>query len=162
MNRKVSIWRKIVLIAVILFSAMGSANAEPNVTINISGTPIVGESTIDIINVNFTDFNKSDTYYITVFNDTNGNLTLDNNDQIENYQTGLLEGGTEQIIPVNWTPQSTGLHWVDALGASRSSRRGVFVSDTKEIYPVPELATLILTSAGILGLIGLTRMRRKD
>lgn len=30
------------------------------------------------------------------------------------------------------------------------------------VNPVPELSTIILTSAGILGLIGLTRMRRKD
>jgi len=159
MSQNISIMGKIGLIAVILFSAIGFASAnEQNVTINIYDTPIIGKSTTDIIKVNFTNFSLNNPYFITVFNDTNGNGELDFTDITEYEKNGRLQGLPYQIISVDWIPASTGLHWVDAGGVINR----VFVSDTKPVYPVPELSTIALTSAGILGLIGLTRMRRND
>lgn len=157
MNTNISLTGRIGLIAVILFSAMGYANAIPNVTINIYDTPVLGEITTDIIKVNFTGFAIDNRYFITVYNDTNNNGDWDSGDQTEYEKNGLLHGDPFQIISVDWTPTVMGLHWVDAGGV----RSHVFVSDTKPIYPVPELGTMALTSVGILGLIGLTRMRRK-
>lgn len=161
MNKNTPIWGKIALIAVILFSAMGSANAtEPNVTIEISGTAVVDEITTNIIKVNFTDFATPASYFINVIKDNNSNGVWDSDDQYVYSKSGSLNGLAAEIISVDWIPEATGLHWVDALGAFRSTRVGVFVSDTKEVSPVPELTTVVLISTGIMGLIW-TRWRSK-
>ena len=157
MRKKISIRGKIALISVILLFGMGSANAAV-IDIDISGTPVVGVSTINIIKVNFTDFTSDSPYFITVFNDTNSDGVLGNGDLQEYKTQGWLVGLPVETKYVDWVPQSTGLHWVVSGGVNYT----VYVSDSEQTFPVPEMNTIVLTSAGILGLMGLTRMRRKD
>jgi hypothetical protein len=58
MNKNTPIWGKIALISVILLFGMGSANAAVNIDIVVSGTPVVGVSTINIIKHDFRAFHS--------------------------------------------------------------------------------------------------------
>jgi hypothetical protein len=68
-----------------------------------------------------------------------------------------LLGLQVETIYVNWVPQSTGLHRVVSGGVNYM----VYVSDSEEIFPVPELSPFILTSAGIVGLVLISRRYKK-
>ncbi len=125
------------------------------VKILINGTPVVNESAGNILKVKFSNFSRDDKYVINIFNDTNNNGSLDfSEDEIVYTQNGTLNGSQEQIIPVNWTPESTGKHWVVASGGRYIE---VFVTDIKPLSPIPELATIVLVGAGMIGLMAVRR-----
>jgi len=68
------------------------------------------------------------------------------------------------LISIDWTPDKTGNYTVYAWGADINSSTSivVFDDDFKPINVTSELTTIVLTSAGLIGVLGLARMKRKE
>jgi len=82
--------------------------------------------------------------------------------------TGLLKGLSIEKIPINWEPVEDGNYTLTATGIGVDfsieipSIIAVYSSKSIPISPVPELSTILLTSAGLIGVLGLARMKRKE
>ncbi|VVB87561.1 Uncharacterised protein [uncultured archaeon] len=76
---------------------------------------------------------------------------------------GKLATGND-VIPINWVVPNDRKHTytVIATGMSGTTIRQKLVLSMAPVEPVPELSTVVLTSSGVIGLLGLVRMRRKD
>jgi S-layer protein (TIGR01567 family) len=118
------------------------------VNINISGIPIIGHATSKILNVEYTNFNSGDPYNISI--------TAPNGTRVY-YDSGTLTGTSLEIIPMNWIPSNTGNHTIEAWGRGMIDSTPVYIYDSEVVAPVPELETIVLVTAGILGLIVIRR-----
>jgi pimeloyl-ACP methyl ester carboxylesterase len=122
------------------------------VNINITGIPVMGINTTDILKVEYTNFTSGDPYNISI---TAPNATRVYCD------SGNLTAGTE-IIPINWTPSTTGNHTIIAWGRGMIDSTPVYIYDSAVVSPIPELSTAILTPAGLLGVLLVSRKFRKN
>jgi hypothetical protein len=119
----------------------------PGVKIQVIGIPVTGINTSDILKVEYTNFISGDAYNVSItFNGT----------QVY-YDSGNLTGTSPEIIPINWTASSTGNHTILAWGSGMVDSTPVHICDSTVIAPIPELATIILAGAGMIGLIGIRR-----
>jgi hypothetical protein len=119
----------------------------PGVKIQVLGIPVIGINTSDILKVEYTNFSYGDAYNVSItFNGT----------QVY-YESGNLTGTSPEIIPINWTASSTGNHTILAWGSGMVDSTPVHIYDSTVVAPIPELATIILTGAGMIGLIGIRR-----
>jgi hypothetical protein len=118
------------------------------VNINIKGIPVIGHATDKILNVEYTNFNSGDPYNISI-KAPNGTRVY--------YNSGTLTGTNQEIISIKWTPRSKGNHTIEAWGRGMINSTPVFIYDSEVVAPVPELETIVLVTAGILGLIGIRR-----
>jgi parallel beta-helix repeat protein len=122
-----------------------------NVKINITGTPQIGKSTGKILKVEYTNFSLGDPYNITITAPNGTGVYCD---------SGNLTGANPEIIPINWTPGSTGNHKIEAWGRGMIDSTPLYVYDSAVVSPIPELSTMILTGIGMLGLVFLARRKR--
>ncbi len=119
----------------------------PGVKIHVLGIPVTGINTSDILKVEYTNFSSGDAYNVSItFNGT----------QVY-YESGNLTGTSPEIIPINWTASSTGNHTILAWGSGMVDSTPVHIYDSTVVAPIPELATIILAGAGMIGLIGIRR-----
>jgi hypothetical protein len=58
---------------------------------------------------------------------------------------------------MNWIPSNTGNHTIEAWGRGMIDSTPVYIYDSEVVAPVPELETIVLVTAGILGLIVIRR-----
>jgi hypothetical protein len=123
-----------------------------DVNISVTGVGEVGHSIKDIAKVKYTNFSSGDDYNISVYYP---NKTLAKN------MSGTLTGANPEIIPVNYTPPVTGNYTVNASGRSIVDSKSVDAYPSGIVPVVPELATVVLVSAGILGLIGMRRYKKE-
>lgn len=128
-----------------------SLGAEKTPTVRIAnGMLYVNQNANGSLNVTYGNFSSGDSSDIIIYKDTNGNGTLDIPGDTEVYnQTDALTGSDDQVIKVNWIPDSTGLNWVVANGVHSS----IVVTDIKPVSPVPELVTVALVGIGLIGLM---------
>lgn len=121
---------------------------------NMTGTPVVNESTVKILAEDFMNFTPGDPYNITI--------TRIADDVVEFNKSGTLLGLPKQTIAINWIPKTKGDYILRSEANTMVETRTVQVINQKVISPVPELSTLVLLSAGLLGLFGLSKRQRKD
>ncbi len=154
---KEKIWMKVskTVIVMLLFAGIsaGIVSGTPDVKINITGIPVVGQNANAVLKADYTNFAFNDIYLIVIHNKTN---------QVVYNQVGRLSGMPKETIQVNWTPKENGTHLVTASGVGITFEDLIIVSDSAVISPIPELPTLVLMSAGLLGLFGLVRWRRMN
>ena len=120
----------------------------------MSGVPIINESTINILAEDFINFNAGDRYNITITRVTGG--------IVEYNASGTLLGLPKETIKVNWTPQTQGSYILRSDANTTTESKVVQVINQKVISPIPELATIVLVSAGLLGLFGLAKRRKNN
>jgi len=121
---------------------------------NMSALPLINESTKDILAEDYMNFTLGDQYNITIKRVSDG--------VVEFTESGTLQGWPKQTIPINWTPATAGDYILRSEGSTMAGTTTVQVINQKVISPVPELSTLVLMSAGILGLFGLARWRKNS
>jgi parallel beta-helix repeat protein len=119
-----------------------------SVNINISRIPVITKANSNIL-VEFTNFSPGDPYNISI-NAPNGTRVY--------YDNSSLTGTKLQIIPINWTPQSTGNYTTEAWGRGMIDSAPVYVYDSK-VVPVSGLGLIVLIAAVMLGFIGTKRKR---
>ena len=73
---------------------------------------------------------------------------------------GPLPATPFYIQEVHWTPSDSSTYTIYATGASGPGKRKITAQ--APIIPSPEAGTMILTTTGMLGLIGIVRLRRRD
>jgi len=159
---------KIVLVFVLamLFTAGAAAAGGLDVTIlPESGPHVSPDGTIlvplgaDAFNsvglaVNFGGFAKGNPYTINIVNKASVPVfTLG----------GTLPTGND-IIPLHWVVpiDKTQTYTAIATGANGQTLRMKLATSMAPIAPTPELSTVALMSAGMIGLLGLVRSQRRD
>ena len=126
----------------------------PIVDINITGVLSVGKSTKNVLATDYRNFIAGDPYKINI------TRISDNLEVFED--SGTLIGGPKQTIPIVWTPKDTSDYLVVAKGDTIVASNKITVIDFEVVAPVPELSTIVLMSAGLLGLFGFIRLRRRN
>lgn len=121
---------------------------------NMTGIPVVNESTVNKLAEDFMNFALADPYTITITRVSDG--------VVEFSESGTLLGSPKQTIAIDWIPKAKGDYILRSEANTIAETRTVLVINQKVISPVPELSTLILLSAGLFGLFGLSRRQRKD
>ncbi len=119
-----------------------------SVNIKVKGTPLMGINTSDILKVEYTNFSLGDAYNISIIAPNGTKVYYDN---------GTLTRANPEIIPINWTPSSSGNHTIEAWGRGMINSTLVYLYDSEVVSPVPEFGTVVLVAAGMLGLIGIRR-----
>ncbi len=114
------------------------------VKINITVTPIIGVTTKDILKVEYTGFSLGDPYNISI--------TAPNGTRVY-YESGNLTGANPEIIPISWTPSITGNHTIEAWGRGMIDSTPLYIYDSAVVSPIPEAATIVLVTAGMMGLV---------
>ncbi|HWQ96236.1 MAG TPA: NosD domain-containing protein [Candidatus Methylomirabilis sp.] len=125
----------------------------PTVIINLSGIIFVNKTTENILGVDYWNFNATDPYNISI-------TRIDDNSTVY-IKNGTLKRERKKIIPINWTPQDTRQYLIEAKSNNTVNNRTITVYDFEIVSPIPELSTLALISAGLVGLSGLARIQRK-
>ena len=122
------------------------------VDINLTGPLVVGISAKDFLAADYRNFNINDPYNITITRLSDG---------FEEFSTdGVLAGGSKQTIPIDWKPLTKGNYRVVAKSDTTIAAKETLV-DMEIVSPIPELSTLALMSAGLIGLFGLTGWNRR-
>ena len=118
---------------------------------NMTGIPVVNESTVNILAEDFMNFSVGDHYNITITRVSDG--------VVEFNTSGTLMGLTKETIKVNWIPKGKVAYILRSEANTTADAKIVQVINQKVISPVPELSTIVLLSAGLIGLFGLARRR---
>ena len=118
---------------------------------NMTGIPVVNESTVNILAEDFMNFTLGDQYNITITRVSDG--------VVEFNTSGTLMGLTKETIKVNWIPKGKVAYILRSEANTTADAKIVQVINQKVISPVPELSTIVLLSAGLIGLFGLARRR---
>jgi hypothetical protein len=129
-----------------------------SVEILVNGVLLINVSASHNLTVRYSNFSSGDASSITIKRDTNGNFSLDPEDEVVYTQNDTLDGSASQIIHVNWIPERAGQHWVVANGKDGN----IFVTDIQPVWPVPEVATVVLVAVGMTGLMGVLAVRKKN
>jgi hypothetical protein len=124
----------------------------PGVLVRVTGVGVIGTNIMDIARVEYSNFSSGDAYNISV-NYPNGTLAK--------FTSGTLSGATMEIIPVDYVPIVTGDHNVTAYGNGIIGSTEILASDSAPVPVVPELSSIVLLSAGLVGLIGIRRFKRE-
>ncbi len=96
------------------------------VWINITGIPVIGTSTKDILKVEYRNFSLNDPCNISI--------TAPNGTRVY-YDSGNLTGANPEIIPINWTPSTTGNHTIEAWGRGMIDSTPVYIYDSAVVTP---------------------------
>ena len=157
----------LVLVLAMLFNIGAAAAAGMDVTIlpepgdphvSPDGTILVpvGADAFDSVGlaVSFSGFATGDPYVINI---------LDKNDVSVYPAGGTLPTGND-IIPLHWVVPNdkSQTYTLIATGVGGTELRTKFLTSMAPIAPAPELSTVALMSAGMIGLFGLVRIQRRD
>ena len=158
---------EIIIAVVFMFLFIGSASATLTIEPNdgFSDEPIivtVGENAYETINLSvvYEGMSEGSRYSVVVRRgeyDENGEIVWSAPN--DNGTQGDLPEVPNYTQEVNWTPEDTDAYTINATGASASGSRRIAAAAL--INPVPEMSTIALTSAGILGLVLISRRYRK-
>ena len=158
----------IMVLAVLLLAGAASAGTTVTLPVNTKDVAIGGSTTFDVV--------------LATSHEGNGTLNWEADDSAI---TATLDGGTLatsghiDVVTVKNVPQSHTLTVVVGAGAVVGQEYSVDVNycygnpavcDNGKIkaraeatvIPTPELSTVILTSGGLIGMLGLMRIRRKE
>jgi hypothetical protein len=124
----------------------------PSVFVHVTGVGVIGTNIMNIATVEYSNFSSGDAYNISVYY-PNGTLAK--------FTSGTLSGANIEIIPVDYVPIVTGDHNVTAYGNGIIGSTEILASDSAPVPVVPELSTLVLLSAGLVGLIGIRRYKKE-
>jgi hypothetical protein len=150
-----------IIALIVLFSTMGLANASP-------ATLDLNPLSQDI------EVGTTGTYNLTLNTTSSGYLSWETENPFLNAsidsalpgQTGNISVGTGLSPHTLYvTPLSgitIGTQYDITIWHTQGAGKVAKATATAGVIPIPELSTIALTSAGILGLIGLTRIQRKD
>lgn len=155
-----------VLVLAMLFTAGAAAAGGLEVTIlpesgphvALDGTVLVpvGADAYDSVGlaVKFGGFASGNPYAINI---------VDKNNVPAYTLGGTLPTGND-IIPLHWVVPNdkTQTYTVIATGVGGTTLRMKLATSIAPIAPTPELSTAALMSAGMIGLFGLVRIRRRD
>lgn len=156
----------LVLVLAMLFTAGTAAAAGLDVTIlPESGPHVSPDGTINVpegvdafnsvgLAVSFGGFALNDPYLISI-NDQSNNPVYSSG--------GFLSTGINEI-PVHWIVPNdrTKTYTLVATGVGKIALRTKLAMSMAPIAPAPELSTVALMSAGMIGLLGLVRTQRRD
>jgi len=121
---------------------------------NMTGTPVINESTEEILAEDFMNFSTGDPYSITITRVIDG--------VVEFNKSGTLMGLNKETITLDWIPTTQGSYILRSNANTTADARIVKVINQKVISPIPELSTIALVSAGLIGLLGLVSRRRSS
>jgi len=125
---------------------------EPKVKVQVTGVGVVGVNIMNIAKVEYKNFSSGDAYNMSVYY-PNGTLAK--------YTSGTLSGVSTEIIPVDYVPEVIGDHNVTAYGNGIVGSTAITATDSAPVPVVPELSTIVLLSAGLVGLIGIRRYKKE-
>jgi len=108
---------------------------------------------MNILAEDFMNFSAGDPYMITVIKVADGT--------VEYNASGTLVGDPKQTVKVAWVPKTMGAYLLRSEANTTADTKIVQVINQKVISPVPELSTIVLVSAGLIGLFGLAGRRRR-
>jgi hypothetical protein len=131
-----------------------SFSLKEQIDINIKGVPVVGKSTKNILEADYSNFTAGDPYNITITRISDSLAVFTDK--------GTLMGVPKQTIPIGWKPQDKGDYVVVAKGGTISASNKVTVIDSEVVSPVPEHSSIIFVSIGLIGLFGLIRFKKKS
>jgi len=124
----------------------------PSVLVQVTGVAVIGQNIMNIATVGYNNFSSGDAYNISVYY-PNGTLAK--------FTSGTLSGANIEIIPVDYVPSVKGDHNVIAYGNGIVGTTEIIASDSEPVPVVPELSSIVLLSAGLVGLIGIRRFKRE-
>ena len=156
----------LILVLAMLFNVGAAAAAGLDVTIlPESGTHVAPDGTIMVpvgadayasvgLAIRFGGFAAGDPYAINI---------VDNNDVPVYPLAGTMSTGND-VIPLHWVVPTdhSKTYTVIATGVGGTELRMKLATSMAPIAPAPELSTVALMSAGMIGLFGLVRIQRKD
>jgi len=150
-----------IMALIVLFSAISLASAGPA---ELKLDPLSREIPVG----------TTGTYNLTLNTTESGNLNWDTNSTFINAsidsalagQTGNISVGTGISTHILYVTPLSGitigtLYDIDITHAQGGSTKAIAIA-TAGVVPIPELSTIAFTSFGILGLIGLMRISRKE
>ena len=115
------------------------------VDITVTGVPLVGKSTKNILAADYRNFLAGDPYNITITRISDNSMVF--------ADSGTLMGGPKQVIPLDWTPQDKNYYLIVAKGDTVIASNEISVIDSEVIAPTPEMPTIALMGIGMLGLL---------
>ncbi len=156
----------LVLVLAILFTAGAAAAGGLDVTIlPESGPHVASDGTVLVpegadaydsvgLAVSFGGFAAGNPYTISIVN-KNG---------VPAYTLGGILPTGNDVIPLHWVVPNdkTQTYTAIATGTNGQTLRLKLATSMAPIAPAPELSTVALVSAGMIGLFGLVRTQRKD
>jgi len=163
--------RKGIMALTLVFIVMvGTALALPEIVIKpdsgLNVNPITGVINVPVgidaatsvgLAVEYSDF--------TAGNPFNQGLTTSANILVPGTaSTGALTTGVDSE-QIHWTPTLADIgktFYVYGEGSTATGTRLRIVHVTAQVVPTPEMSTGVLMSAGLIGLVGITRYRRKE
>ena len=159
---------KLITMAILIFALMtGITSANPGVEIlpPVGDANVTADGTIIVpigqdsftsvgLSVNYTGFHPNESYSINITRDS------DNSDVWN--KTGNLGNASSALIEVHWVPIDNQSYTIFASGYNQIGKRIYTQSAVAPIMPVPELSTGVLLSAGLIGILGLVRLKRKE
>ena len=162
--------KKFILVIIVLAAIVTSAAGEyinPSVTID-TGTAVVNDEGVILIPVDkwadtevglrviYENWGTNSNYSVTIREEDTGVIVYSQPN--DDGTLGTMPSTPNYIHNVHWMPTEIKEYVIYTEG----QRKLVVRTAENPINITPELSIIALTSAGILGLIGLTRMRRKD
>ncbi len=118
--------------------------------ISITGFPIIGNSTRDILAVNYWNFLAGDQYNITITRISDKSMVFAG--------SGTLMGGHKQVIPIDWKPHDKSVYLLVAKGDTVVASNEISVSDSRVIASTPE--TLALIGFGVFSLLLVAKKKK--
>lgn len=122
------------------------------VFVHVTGIGEIGANIMNIARVEYSNFSSGDAFNYSVYY-PNGTLAK--------FSSGTLSGVNMEIIPVDYVPVVTGDHLVEAYGNGILGTSDIVATDSAPVPVVPELSTIVLLSAGLLGMIGIRRYKKE-
>lgn len=126
---------------------------KPAVFINLSGIVMINQSTRNVLSVDYMHFDKKDPYFISITNINDSSIVYK--------KSGKLKGKHKETIRIKWIPHDTDKYRIEARGNTTTAiNKTITIYDIEIVSPIPELPTLALTLAGLIGVIGFAARRR--
>lgn len=162
--------KKIIIVSVMMTLLMiGSASADPVINILPSSGPnVLPDGTIEVpvgsdafttigLSASYTGWVAGNAYSVQVIRDSDGTVVFNH------VHSGGLPAAN-YIAEIHWIPAGDlgQTYTVDAWGITSSGRRTWKVETTAPVNPTPELPTSALMAVGLIGLIGVSKLRRKN
>jgi len=155
----------IVFCTIMIFSGTASANSSVEILPTFGDVNVTSDGTIIVpigqdsfttvgLSFNYSGFNPNESFAINITRDS------DNFDVYNN--SGNLGSSGNGTIEIHWVPIDNQSYTILASGYNNIGKRIFTRTATAPIMPIPELDTIVLLSAGLIGIFGLVRIKRKE